>query len=73
MVYKGHIRNGKVVLEGDVVLPEGSPVNVTVADESQAPTLFERHQTFIGMIDDLPADLAAEHDHYIHGTPKRCE
>ena len=73
MVYKGQVQNGKVVLEGDVVLPEGSRVNVTVADEAQGPTLYERHQAFIGMIDDLPADLAAEHDHYIHGTPKRCD
>ncbi len=73
MVYKGHVQNGTVVLEGDVVLPEGSRVNVTVADETQAPTLYERHQAFIGIIDDLPVDLAAEHDHYIHGTPKRCE
>jgi len=23
------------------------------------------------MPDDLPEDLAEEHDHYIHGTPKR--
>jgi hypothetical protein len=23
------------------------------------------------MVQDLPADLAAQHDHYIHGTPKR--
>ena len=73
MVYMGHVQNGKVVLDGDVVRPEGSRVNVTFADETQAPTLDERHQKFIGMIDDLPADLAAEHDHYIHGTPKRCE
>ena len=23
------------------------------------------------MVRDLPPDLAAQHDHYIHGTPKR--
>ena len=26
---------------------------------------------FVGVFDDLPEDFAAEHDHYIHGTPKR--
>jgi hypothetical protein len=24
-----------------------------------------------GKIDGLPADLAEQHDHYLHGTPKR--
>jgi hypothetical protein len=73
MVYKGHVQNGKVVLEGDIALPEGVAVNVSVVGEADAPTLYERHRAFIGLIDDLPADFAAEHDHYIHGTPKRCE
>ncbi len=73
MDYKGRVRNGRVVLEGDIMLPEGIAVNVSVEEETLAPTLYERHQAFIGLIDDLPADFAAEHDHYIHGTPKRCD
>jgi hypothetical protein len=24
-----------------------------------------------GCLTDLPADMAEQHDHYIHGTPKR--
>jgi hypothetical protein len=24
-----------------------------------------------GTVDDLPPDMAEQHDHYIHGTPKR--
>lgn len=28
-------------------------------------------EEYVGCIKDLPEDFAAEHDHYIHGTPKR--
>jgi hypothetical protein len=26
---------------------------------------------YSGIVKDMPPDFAAEHDHYIHGTPKR--
>lgn len=29
-------------------------------------------EEFVGIIDTLPEDFAAEHDHYIYGTPKRA-
>jgi hypothetical protein len=32
-----------------------------------SPTLLETFQEFDGMADDLPADLAANLDHYVHG------
>jgi hypothetical protein len=28
-------------------------------------------EDWIGSIDDLPEDFAVNHDHYIHGAPKR--
>ena len=73
MTYRGRIKNGIVVLlEPSTALPEGSEVEVrpVTADES-IPTLYERYKDFIGIAEGLPADLAENHDHYIHGAPKR--
>ena len=39
--------------------------------EAGEKTLAERFAPFVGCLDDLPEDLAAQHDHYLHGTPKR--
>lgn len=36
------------------------------------PTLFDRLKAFDGRADDLPADLALQHDHYLYGVPKRA-
>ena len=40
-------------------------------DEELIPTLYERLESVIGIADGLPADFAANHDHYAHGRPKR--
>jgi hypothetical protein len=36
-----------------------------------APSLWELMKPFVGMADNLPADLAANHDHYLYGASKR--
>ncbi len=36
-----------------------------------APTLYEQFKAFDGRADDLPPDLAQQHDHYLYGTAKR--
>ena len=78
MVDHGHIKNGVVILDEESKLPEGAEVEVVLPKsaesaegEEQIPTLYERFKDIIGIIDDLPEDFAAQHDHYIHGTPKR--
>jgi hypothetical protein len=35
------------------------------------PTLYERLKCVIGKAKGLPPDLALNHDHYLHGQPKR--
>lgn len=35
-------------------------------------TLYEQLKVFDGRADDLPADLALQHDHYLYGTAKRA-
>lgn len=37
------------------------------------PTLYERLKPIIGKAKDLPSDFAENHDHYIHGVPKRAK
>jgi hypothetical protein len=72
MSLQGVVQNGVVVLDAGHSLPDGTRVEVTVRDGAgQAPTLRERLLKLAGTVDDLPVDMARNHDHYIHGTPKR--
>jgi hypothetical protein len=60
------VENGLIKLPSDAAVPDGTVVRIeTVAEEG--PALFETLQDFDGMADDLPADLAANLDHYVHG------
>ena len=77
MTYHGHIENGRVVFDGGIELPNGTPVVVTVSqlppkvEDREIPTLYERLKPFIGSIDGLPADLSENIDHYLYGHPKK--
>jgi hypothetical protein len=68
MTYSGTVKNGVVVFDGKLPLPEGVRVKI----EPEAPavsTLGERLLKHAGGVDDLPADMAENHDKYIHGRP----
>jgi len=39
--------------------------------EERKPTLSERLLKHAGTVPDLPPDMAEQHDHYTHGTPKQ--
>ncbi len=79
MSLEGHVENGVVVFDEPVSLPNGTPVRVEIVQvektESHAPnesqTAKELLTRFAGCMTDLPVDLARNHDHYLHGTPKR--
>jgi hypothetical protein len=68
MVYSGHIRNGVAVLDGDVKLPEGTPV---VIQPAPPQSLAQVLGAVAGRGKNLPADGSLQHDHYVYGTPKR--
>ena len=70
MAYRGHIENGTVVLDEPVDVPEGTAVTVEPLEPVRVPTLAEQLGDVIGIVDDLPEDMAENHDHYIHGKPK---
>ena len=76
MVYRGHVKGGVVVFEMGAGLPEGTEVRIEpVARAENLPaegrTLAERFADVIGTVPELPPDMAAQHDHYLHGAPKR--
>jgi hypothetical protein len=73
MQIEGTVHNGVVVLESDALLPEGTRVTVIPQEPADdvGPTIYERYQEIIGAAHGLPADMAENHDHYIHGTPKK--
>jgi hypothetical protein len=75
MTLQGTVVNGAIVLEQPLAVPDGTRVEIRV--DEQRPTEGEGKPTlafllkYAGCISDLPADFAEQHDHYIHGTPKR--
>ena len=72
--YAGELKNGVVVFdEGTPPLAEGARLKIEVVEPSRpsARTLAERLASVIGRADGLPDDLAAQHDHYLHGQLKR--
>lgn len=74
MLLEGTITNGVIVLDQPPTFPEGTRVEVALKEKLEAeehkPTLLGLLK-LAGTLSDLPSDFAAEHDHYIHGTPKR--
>jgi hypothetical protein len=70
MVFQGHIENGMAVFDEPASLPEGMKVRIVPLVESSGKSLAERFKNIIGAAQNLPEDMAENHDHYLHGTPK---
>ena len=71
MTYQGHIQNGVAVFDEPVSLPEGLKVSIVPVFEEarntgERKTLAERFKNVIGVVDDLPEDMAENHDHHLH-------
>jgi hypothetical protein len=72
MTFTATVHNGAILLPPGIALPEGAWVEVH--SDADTPTELKGGKgllQFAGIITDKPSDFAAEHDHYIHGTPKR--
>jgi hypothetical protein len=74
MLLRGTIQNGSVILDSVGSLPNGTRVEVTPAGRA-APKPRKRTRP---LLSDLAVrtgirDLAAEHDHYASGAPKRSK
>lgn len=68
MSYRGRVSKGTVVLPADANLPDGAEVCV---EPLPAKTLVERLRDVTGTVHGRPPDWAENHDHYLHGTPKK--
>ena len=71
MELEGVVHNGVIVPDDTTALPEGTRVRIEPVKVG-APTTFG--QLFGGLVmdsPDLPTDLAAQHEHYRLGKPKR--
>ncbi len=72
MSFEGHVHNGVIVLDNGHQLADGTRVEVIVREAPETKgTLRDRLLKLAGTVDDLPSDMARNHDHYIHGGPKR--
>jgi hypothetical protein len=71
MTYHGQVKDGQILLDAGVLLPEGAEVQVELIElprnGEDLQSVLLRHA---GKGQDLPADLAENHDHYAHGKPK---
>jgi hypothetical protein len=72
MQMEGTVQNGVVILDNGHQLADGTRVQVIVREAAtEKITLRDRLLKLAGTVDDLPPDMARNHDHYIHGTPKK--
>jgi hypothetical protein len=78
MELNGTVTNGVVVLDPGAQVPDGTRVGVTILTVPEAgepvtaaSPLGQRLMQLAGTANDLPPDMAAQHDHYLHGQPKR--
>ncbi len=66
------VENNTIKLPPELCVPDGTPVQVTMPEPSAPQATNKWMLEFAGCIDGWPEDFADEHDHYIHGTPKRA-
>lgn len=73
--YSAAMKVTGVVEHGVVKLPpdwqDGTPVQVETLPPEPGNELTRRLLKIAGTVEGLPADLAAQHDHYLYGTPQR--
>ena len=68
--FRGHWDGKAIIPDEPIHIASGQALRVTVEEDGQ--TVWQRI-ALLGkeMPGDLPQDLASQHDHYIHGQPKR--
>jgi hypothetical protein len=72
MTYRGYVKDGKVILKEGAFLADGTEVRVEPVEESRdARSLKDGLLKLSGVLKGFPSDLARNHDHYIHGTPRK--
>ena len=67
----GKVKNGVVILPRNAKLRNGTEVKVTPITGRQDDDFTDMLVSLSKKVRGLPRDLAAQHDHYLYGTPKR--
>ena len=74
MTVKAIYENGVFRPQEPVSLAERTEVEVLIPAKTSPdlddPTGWKAAEALIGFIDDAPADMAGQHDHYLYGQPK---
>lgn len=72
-VFKGRVHNGQILVDNDLKPLEGASVTIRVEDplELDAQRLSDELLNLAGSVTDLPPDFSENHDHYLHGHPRR--
>lgn len=71
MDQEGVVHDGVIVPDDAAKLPEGMRVRISPLPPGTPAPFGERFARFKGAIPELPVDLAAQHEHFRLGTPKR--
>lgn len=80
MTYLGHVKQGKVILDGTAELTDGTRVEVRpivkrptgrVRKRSVKPAVTRGLLALAGKAKGLPRDAARNVEHYLYGHPKR--
>jgi len=70
MEYRGRVKDG-VVIFTEAPPPEGADVRVFLNETLNEPTIWQKLKKYSGAVRGLPRDMAQNHNHYIHGGPRR--
>jgi hypothetical protein len=71
MKLEGVVHNGVIVPDDSHLLSEGTRVRIEPVSTAKKSTFGELFGDLMVDCAELPTDLAAQHDHYRLGTPKR--
>ena len=76
MVYHGRVRNGTIVLEPAIELPDGAAVRVELELPGESPVCTENNPLLkmveLAVETGIP-DLATNVDHYLYAHPKASD
>lgn len=67
MTITARVENHSIALPADVAIADGTMVEIHTLESTAGAWMLK----YAGVADDLPPDAAAQHDHYLYGTPKR--
>jgi hypothetical protein len=64
------VENGKIVIPPGIDWPNGTVVRIEPVKEEELAALDETVKDFVGKGPRGITDMAANHNHYLHGFPK---